>query len=156
MSNLWNRQDVPHKGWLLQDVIDLADPKSDSLNEYETCMTCGKEDIRYVHLVKHPCIQDQFRVGCVCAEKMTEDYINPRQIENGLRSRAVRRNSWVGLNWKFSKKGNVYLKKGGHIITIFKDVSGKKFKYIIDKDFGVARYASIQAAKWGRSIKWKR
>src|SRR5437868_6246740 len=82
MSNYWNIEGMPHKGWVLKDVFDVReDGQAVDETEYETCMMCNNERIRYVHVVTHPDVAEEFKVGCVCAEKMTNDYVNPKRIE---------------------------------------------------------------------------
>ena len=88
----WNKPGLPHKGWTCVDVIDLAEgiDETESI-PYEQCEMCGNEKIRYAHVMSHPDYPDEIYVGCVCAEKMTGDYVNPRRCENELRNRAQRR-----------------------------------------------------------------
>jgi hypothetical protein len=96
MANFWKQQGVPHKGWTLVDVIDVReDGQPEWETDYETCMMCGNEKIRYVHIVEHPEIEEEFRVGCTCAEKMTSDYLNPKRREKELRNKASRRINWL-------------------------------------------------------------
>lgn len=148
MTNYWKQSGVPHKGWHLTDVIDIRDAgQSEDETEYENCMMCGKEKIRYVHIVEHPEIDDEFRVGCVCSEKMTNDYINPGKRETALRNRANRRKNWVNKKWKFSAKGNHYLKIENHIIVIFRDKFSKKFKVMIDQTVGNKLFDNFEKAK---------
>jgi len=148
MSNYWKIPGIPHKGWEFQGVIDLGENGGYlSENDYETCMMCGNENIRYIHLLSHEEVAEEFRVGCVCAEKMTGDYSNPKQMENNLRNKSSRRTNWVKANWQWSRKGNLYLKKGGHILTIFRDKKSNKFKCMIDEEFGTVHHRNIDAAK---------
>ena len=53
-------------------------------------MMCGKEKIRFVHILEHNEVIEEFRVGCVCSEKMTDDYTNPMQLENDVRNKALK------------------------------------------------------------------
>ena len=54
MSTRWNNKNVPHKGWICIDVIDVReDGQPVDETEYETCMMCGNERIRYAHILKH-------------------------------------------------------------------------------------------------------
>ena len=70
MANFWKQHGIPHKGWTLVDVIDVReDGQSEWETDYETCMMCGNEKIRYVHILEHPEVDEEFRVGCTCAEK---------------------------------------------------------------------------------------
>jgi len=115
MSNYWNIPGIPHKGWSLIDVIDVReDGQDEDDTDYETCMMCGKEKIRFVDILDHNEVKEEFRVGCVCAEKMTSDYTNPKRLENDLRNKAARRTNWITKEWKYSKNGNQYLNKDGH------------------------------------------
>jgi len=92
MVNYWNISGIPHKGWTLSTVIDIrGDDQSEDETCYEICMMCGNEKIRYVHIVSHPNVSEEFKVGCVCAEKMTNDYTSPRHIENKLKNKTNRR-----------------------------------------------------------------
>lgn len=150
MSNHWKQSGVPHKGWTLVDVIDVREEGLDEWEtDYETCMMCGNEKIRYVHIVSHDDLDEEFRVGCVCAEKMTSDYVNPKLREKQLRSKATRRTTWANKKWKVSKRGNPYLKKDDHILTIFKDKASGKYKCKIDDRFGSKSYTSLTLAKVG-------
>lgn len=148
MTNLWKQTDIPHKGWTLIDVIDVReDNQSEDETEYESCMMCGNERIRYVHIVEHPQYEETLRVGCVCAEKMTSDYLNPRKLEQKLRNKAARRTNWKKKEWKFSIKGNRYLKIEGHFITIFRDKITNKYKVSIDSTFGKKQFDTLEDAK---------
>ena len=74
-GNRWDQPGVPHKGWRCVDVVDLrADGESADETDYATCQMCGNEKIRYVHIMEHPDLDENFEVGCVCAEKMSDDY----------------------------------------------------------------------------------
>ncbi len=76
------------------DVVDLrADGESADETDYATCQMCGNEKIRYVHIMEHPDLDENFDVGCVCAEKMSGDYEDegPKRREAKLRNRAARR-----------------------------------------------------------------
>lgn len=147
MPNWWNQIGVPHKGWVLNEVIDIReDGQSAEETPYETCMMCGNEKIRFVHIVSHNEVEEEYRVGCVCAERMTNDYINPKGKENELRNRANRRNTWIKKTWKLSKTGNIYLNHKEHHIVIFKDKS-QKYKVIIDDIFGKKTFQELHKAK---------
>lgn len=148
MNNHWNLPDIPHKGWRLLDVIDIReDGQSVEDTEYETCMMCGNDKIRFVHIVEHNEIDEEFKVGCDCAEKMTNDYVNPGKLERNLRNRAVRRSKWISKEWHMNEKGNQYLKKDGHYFLIFKDKKSGKFKCKIDDIWGEKIFNTIEEAK---------
>lgn len=148
MSNYWKTPGVPHKGWILENVIDIrADGQSAEETEYETCMMCNNERIRFVYIISHKDFRKKLKVGCVCAEKMTNDYINPRNNEKKLKNRAQRLIAWLKKDWRKSKKGNLFLKVKGHFILIYKDPKTKKFKCKIDEQYGKKQFETIELAK---------
>jgi hypothetical protein len=148
MENQWKQQGFPHKGWTLLDVIDVReDGQSEDETDYETCMMCGNEKIRYVHIVEHKEIAEEFWVGCNCASKMTEDYINPEKREKELRNRTNRRINWVKKKWKSSKNENYYLTIEERHILIFRDKKTNKFKVKIAETFGQKAFDNLEQAK---------
>lgn len=122
----WNREGVPRKGWQCMDVFDLAEEaEQDEDIPYEQCEMCGNEKIRYVHIMRHPEFPDELHVGCVCAEKMTDDYVNPRKYETALKNKAARRRNFNKVDWRFNSVKNTYSKKyKGEYITIMQGVYG--------------------------------
>jgi hypothetical protein len=116
-GNLWNHPNIPHKGWTFVDVIDTEAAES-------TCEMCGNERIRYIHIMSHSDYLAPLNVGCICAEKMSGDYVNPKLRERKLRNAAAkrirdkkrdaeekeaRRQSVISAVWRESKNGNPYL-----------------------------------------------
>ena len=148
MSLRWNKKEIPHKGWCLVDVIDVRE-NGESISEttYEKCMMCNNEKIRYVHIVAHPDFSDNLNVGCICAEKMTNDYVNPKKLEKELRNKSQRRNNWLKKNWKISSKGNVYLKSNDNFITIIKDSKSNMYKCCVNQVWGNKLFNTIEEAK---------
>jgi len=148
MSNLWKQSGVPHKGWTLVDVIDIReDGQSEDDTPYESCMMCGNEKIRYVHIVTHDEIDEEFRVGCICAENMTNDYVNPKRLERDLRNKANKRRTWLKKEWKVSQNGNRYLNYNDHHLLIYRDKKTDKYKVKIGEIFGKKKFDTIQEAK---------
>jgi hypothetical protein len=72
-----------HKGWTAIDVTDLDEPTGE-------CEACGKQEVRYIHLLTHP-EHPSISVGCVCAGKLSADYVNPAARERELRNKASRK-----------------------------------------------------------------
>lgn len=66
---------------------------------YEECEMCGNEKIRYVHLLKHPDYHGEIRIWYVCASKMIEDYVGPKELERELNNRANRRINFMNQEW---------------------------------------------------------
>lgn len=130
MPNYWNQKDIPHLGWRLVTVLDVReDGQSEDDTNYESCMMCGQERIRYVHIVEHDNVAEEFRVGCTCASKMTNDYINPEKRERALRNRAQRKTTWLNKEWAISKKGNHYMKIKDRLFTLYQRSDGKYVIY---------------------------
>jgi hypothetical protein len=113
----WQKAGVPKKGWTWLDVEPLDEPS-------ETCEMCETVEIRYVHLMEHPNYPDVLRVGCVCAERMSEDYARPRARERALQNRSQRKSRWLLRRWRESKRGNSYLKTNGFFIVIHRNSDG--------------------------------
>lgn len=148
MANYWRQEGIPHKGWTLVDVIDVReDGRPESETDYETCMMCGNEKIRYVHIVEHPEVDEDFRVGCTCAQNMTDDYVNPQERERELRNRASRRVNWIKKKWKTSKNGNLFLNIEDKHLLIYKDKKTNKYKVKIGETFGRKAFDNLRAAK---------
>lgn len=148
MPNYWKHPDIPHKGWNFIEVIDVRDDCSSSTEiEYETCMMCGNEKIRYVHIVEHDKVDEIFRVGCICAEKMTNDYLNPVRRERELKNRSSRLTKWKNKDWKLSKKGNYFLDFDHRHLLIYKDRCTHKYKVKIGEIFGKKTYDTVEKAK---------
>ena len=147
MSN-WTQPGIPHKGWKLVDVYDVRE-EGQSIEEttYETCMMCNNERIRYVHVVTHDEVKEDFNVGCICAEKMTDDYVNPKLLEEDLKSRSNKRANWTKRKWKTTKNGNYKLGFEGHSLLIFIDKKTGKYKGKIDEQFGKKTFETIAQAK---------
>jgi hypothetical protein len=119
MEGLWNAPGVPHKGWYCAEVIDLEEA-------VHTCQMCGKEEIRYVHVMAHKS-HSELQVGCICAEKMSEDSVGPKEREKNLRNRAKRRTNWlVHRGWRTNVKGSYTIRANGWTITAYpKEIQGR-------------------------------
>lgn len=94
----------------------------------------------------HNDVDGPYRVGCVCAEKMSSDYDGPRRREARLRNRAIRRSRWLGRKWRVSAKGNPFLNVDGHNLGVHKTKTGP-WGYRIGTQFGQRTYATVDAAK---------
>lgn len=149
MANYWNKTNIPHKGWNLIDVIDIREEgQSEEDTEYETCMMCNNERIRYVHILSHTDVPEVFRVGCICAENMTSDYVNPKKREKELKNKANRRRNWIKKNWNINSNGNFYLRTNGHYILIYKSNSShNKYKVKFDDNWGSKEFDTLNNAK---------
>ena len=150
MSGLWDQPGVPHKGWLFVGIDDLGRASS-------TCEMCRSQHIRYVHYMEHPDYPDQLGVGCVCAEKMSGDYTNPRLREKKIQSKAGRRSRWLTRNWRTARSGNPYLKVDGVLVVIFRFKQGRrsgKYGYKIGENFGDGSFNTEDEAKLAAFDDW--
>ena len=147
-SGKWSQPGVPHRGWICTEYEDLGAPDS-------VCEMCEKQSIRYVHYMEHSDYPATIGVGCVCAEHMENDYVNPRLREKRLRSRTRRRRTWSNREWRVSEKGNPYINTEGFNLAIFpmSDTNGKYWSLRVTHresgatQFGHRRYPSEDAAK---------
>lgn len=147
MINYWKQHSIPHRGWIFINVVDALEGRHNDNSHYEDCHMCGKEQIRYIHILRHSLVDDDIRVGCICAEKMTDDFQNPRKREKKLKNTINRKLNWSKKKWKVSKKGNLYLKIDNHLITIFPDSFTAKYKVRIDETIGKKYFNDIDEAK---------
>lgn len=69
-GNRWDQPGVPHKGWHCVDVVDLrSDGEPAEEADQARCPMCGNERIRYVHVMEHPDLDENFDVGVrLCRE----------------------------------------------------------------------------------------
>jgi hypothetical protein len=145
MTGKWSTPGVPHKGWSCVSVEDREAPDA-------ICEMCEVQEIRYVHHMEHPDYAETLAVGCVCAERMEDDYEAPRRRERHLRNAAQRRTRWLGRKWKTSRKGNPYINVDGMNITVFRRPDGSWGGKIADRQTDTSltsrrRYATEDQAK---------
>ncbi|MEQ8236259.1 MAG: hypothetical protein ABRQ23_05745 [Syntrophomonadaceae bacterium] len=114
--SLWETPGVPHKGWTCTGMIDLREDDPDA--EMEMCEMCGKEGIRYVHIMEHPRYQQTVKAGRVCAENMENDYATPGRRERELLNRHNRKMTFLKREWQHRQNGNYVLKFKGEYLTI--------------------------------------
>lgn len=128
----WDKAGIPHKGWQHIGIEDLGEGIFSRENiPYEQCEMCGNEKIRYVHILKHPDYPYEIRVGCDCAEKLIEGYVDLRQKERNIRSRSSRKATFLKRQWTQSwQSGNYVLRYKNEYITIMNSNYGDGFGVI--------------------------
>ena len=111
----WNKKNIPHKGWTCLGMEDYE-------TDYQKCDMCGKEDIRYVHLMQHGKVETLFRVGCVCAAKMEDNYSGARKREDNFKNRAKRKANYLKRQWEQSCMNELifYLRYKGKVVSLIK------------------------------------
>jgi hypothetical protein len=124
MSGLWNEPGVPQRGWVCVDVRDLREQEWGA--ELVSCQMCGKEDIRFVHVMEHPrWAGGELEVGCVCAEKMSEDPVGPRARERELRKWLERRARFLAKQWQDVGNGQLRrILRGKAVVTAARTEKG--------------------------------
>lgn len=132
--NRWDNPDMPHKGWTCIGMEDLGEFVDQGEIEYESCEMCGKEKIRYVHIMDHK-EYGTIRVGSSCAAKMEEDYVKSGQRDDECKKRAARRSNFLKQRWHARENGNFTLKYKGDIITIIKSKFGHSYGVIFKGSF---------------------
>jgi hypothetical protein len=123
---IWSKKTVPHKGWKCLHVRDLRYEQGDDYTP-EICEMCGKENLRFVHTMRHPKYAKTLDVGRVCAGKMESDYARPQLREQRLVSRYLRRQRFLTRKWNPSRKGNLFINMGEYNIVVYHD------KYVPDQ-----------------------
>ena len=76
---IWDKKNVPHKGWTDTGVWDAAEDPSRDPEEVLKCEMCGQTRIRYMHLMTHPDYDGMLGVGGTCASKMVTPYAVMRE-----------------------------------------------------------------------------
>jgi len=137
--NRWDKPGIPRKGWIHQGVVDEGDA-------IHTCEMCGKEEIRFVHVMFHPLEGMQLAVGCVCAGKMIDDYELPRLKEKSVRNLANRKNKWLTRKWGVNAKGNHALKIGENRFLVYKTKYGQ-WSWAVNGNFCLEYFKTMDEAK---------
>jgi len=117
---------------------------------YEKCQACGKDHVRFIHIMEHPEYPKSLRVGSVCAEHLEDNSDAPNERERKIISRQKLKMNFPSKDWKYNKNGNLYLIYNGKFITIMKsknnsseygimydgkyysEYNGKKFKNLTE------------------------
>ena len=148
-SGLWSQPGVPHRGWRCVGVEDIRpDGQPEYETEYATCQMCGNERIRFVHMMEHSEFDGVIEAGCVCAEKMSGDYVTPRLQEGRLRKKASRKARWLSRKWRTSHKGNHYLNVDGLNLVVFPATfKPGRWSFSVDGEFSRTTYATHDEAK---------
>ena len=134
-ANLWEREDLPHSGWICTGISDLGMPAG-------ICGMCGKQIIRYVHHMIHPDHPREVGAGCVCAGKMEGDPDAARRRELDLKNREARRESFKKRKWRTSGKGNRFIKINNHVLVLYKNPGSGRWSFAVDGVFSNNDYYS--------------
>ncbi len=86
----------PKKGWAWLRAVDLHLEQGRKLGGYEVCQFCGKEQIRFVHSLRHKDWKDVIAAGRICASELTGTSEADSE-ERRLRNYALRRSNFLKL-----------------------------------------------------------
>lgn len=136
---IWNKKNLPHKGWVNIGHEDLEVPS-------HTCQMCGKTEIRYVHTMYHFDVEDHIKVGCECAERMTDDYTTAKEQLRTMKKKT----SWMTTNWKklnlFGYEEKTFNSTDGRMTVGFFEVDDK-IAVVIGNLILSTRFETKQKAK---------
>ena len=138
-ASLWDDPSVPKTGWICVDIVDLGKPS-------KVCEMCSKQELRYVHYMKHPNYR-MLRVGCICAGKMEGDIEKAKKREEDLKRENSRLDTFLRKEWKLSLKGNKYIKFNNHIIVLYYNPKNNKYNFSVDNVFDNEGYSTEKEAK---------
>jgi hypothetical protein len=110
-------------------------------SDLETCEMCETAEIRFAHTLEHDDYPDTLTVGCICAERMEEDYVSPRLREKKLITENKRRAAWNNRRWRIFERKNLYTNAGAFNIVIFPSAAGHKLR-IKNTWSGAERYST--------------
>jgi hypothetical protein len=81
---------------------------------------CEAQEIRFVHTMTHPDYPGALDCGCDCAGHMEGDLEGAKDRDRAMKNAAGRRQRWPGrTGWRFSRRGNLYIRHAGYLITVF-------------------------------------
>jgi len=93
--------------WHLLEVIDSAESGVHQ-SEFPSCEHCGKERIRFVHILEHNSARESRRVGSECSQLLTSNSVMARHLERLARSTAARKARFLrSARWEMLAGGNV-------------------------------------------------
>jgi hypothetical protein len=146
---LWSREGVPHSGWDIVNVVDLGP------NNAITCEMCqSQHNVRYTHIMRHNYYHEDLQVGCVCAERMSNDYVNPRKniarLKQDLRSRNLEDRRLARFINKYkdnvNANGNIVIPTADANITILRNRYREGLYVLLYKEQKLTDLDSIETA----------
>ena len=115
MAGLFAQEGFPTKGWWCHYVDDLGAVEA-------VCVACGTQPIRYAHVLVHDAYAEEIRVGCVCAEVLTNDYVNPKRRQREAQKQAERRKRQKQAAFKKGwqqtvEAGRLFYRQAGYTVS---------------------------------------
>jgi hypothetical protein len=147
MPSHLNNPEVPQEDWRCMEVADILEQhtgKRDML-----CEMCGKETIRFVHIMEHDNFDEVLGVCISCAEAMTGDTVNPRQVEDKVRRKSGARDRWLAGHWYLSVRDNWVTVVDGVNMGVFPvKFQNGQWSCRIGEKFFKGMYPSVDEAKY--------
>lgn len=103
------------------------------------CEFCGT-DYRYEYEIYHPEVKTTCLVGCVCAEHLSGNYLDPRRRLSELKAKARRRDNFIKSGWS----GNKRRYKNLIVLLVLKR---EGMQVVVDGYLGKKRYKTEKEAK---------
>lgn len=156
----WSIAGVPHSGWEWVNIRDLFEDSAGEDIPLRVCEMCERQEIRFIHTMRHADYHTVLEVGCVCAGKMGGNSRGAEDREKACRKRTAsrerRRKSWL-KHWRLNRNGNYVLRKCPEASgTVFR--FGSKWKVLLNlpggqRAGGSCEYTSpvdaqVAALKW--------
>ena len=145
MADAGDTTKIPSKGWEWLGVKDLL-LESKGPTRTACCQYCTKENVRFLHYLKHPTTKQQLTVGIHCAHKLCDDP-NIAAKETDLRNHAQKRLNFAKLkSWRKSAKGNQWIDYHDHHVVLVPWGRGR-YRLRIDGTLGKHTFTDPNTAK---------
>jgi hypothetical protein len=147
MPGLLDNPEVPREDWRCMEVADILE-KHGGPREM-VCEMCGVEKIRFAHVMEHDNFDEVLGVCVSCAERMTDDNVNPRRVEQGIRKKSEARDRWLAGDWYLSVRDNWVTNVEGVNMGVFPvKFQNGLWSCRIENKFFKGMYPSLDEAKY--------
>lgn len=132
--------------WRVADVIDSAESGLQQA-DYPSCEQCGRERIRFVHIIENKSTGETKRVGSECSRLLTSDSVMTAHFERLARNAAANKGRFLkSTRWETLAGGNVCGTYKRHRIFL-RRLSEDIFDVSIDGTYHIKGCAGLHAAK---------
>jgi hypothetical protein len=147
MAGLQDDPQVPREDWRCMEVADIREKRG--APPEIPCEMCGTARIRFVHVMDHDNYDETLGVCADCAEKMTNDAISPKRVENQVRKKSAARDAWLAGRWYLSARENWVIQVDGINMGVFPvKFQPGLWSCRIENKFFKGLYPSIEEAKY--------
>jgi hypothetical protein len=136
----------PQPDWRVIDVIDSAESGIQQ-SEFPSCEQCGKERIRFVHVLEHNFTGENRRVGSECSQLLTSNSVMVAHLERVAHNTAASKARFLrSTRWETLAGGNVCGVYKRHEIFL-RGVSEDIFDVSINGTYRIKGCAGLHVAK---------